>query len=92
MKPSLDVIKCLLRTEKTTRLEAGRKYFFRVSNNAGKIDIRRAVENIYKVKVSDVHTLRYAGKRRRVRQEFGYTSSWKKAIVTLHEGQKIEVS
>ena len=92
MKSSLDVIQYLMRTEKSTQLEPSRKYFFCVANNAGKIEIRRAVEEIYKVKVSDVHTLRFLGKRRRVRQEFGYTPSWKKAVVTLKEGQKIEVA
>ena len=87
-----DIVKTLLRTEKSTRLEPDHKYFFRVATDATKIDIKRAVEEIYKVKVQAVSTIHMAGKRKRVRQEVGYASRWKKAIVTLKDGQKIEVT
>ena len=87
-----DVIKTLFRTEKGTFLEPQRKYLFHVNNHSTKIQIRKAVEEIYKVKVIDVNTVMVPGKRKRVRQEFGYTTDWKKAIVTLKEGEKIEVT
>jgi large subunit ribosomal protein L23 len=86
-----DVIKNLVSTEKSTDLQSQRKYLFRVSDHATKIDIKRAVEEVYKVKVDNVHTLHVTGKLKRVRVKAGYTSGWKKAIVSLKEGQKIEV-
>lgn len=87
-----DIIKSLVRTEKGTMLEPDRKYFFQVAKNANKIEIKKAVEEIYKVKVQDVNTGIMCGKLKRVRQEQGHTTPWKKAIVTLKEGQKIEVT
>lgn len=87
-----DVIKTLVRTEKGTVLESDRKYLFQVTKNSNKIEIKKAIEEIYKVKVQDVNTSIVRGKLRRVRQEQGKTTPWKKAIVTLKEGQKIEVT
>jgi len=89
---SYDIIKTLLRTEKASVVEANGKYFFEVAGRANKIDIKRAVEEIYKVKVAAVNTTIMAGKRKRVRQEYGYTPDWKKAVVTLKAGQKIEIA
>ena len=54
--------------------------------------VKKAIEEIYKVKVQDVNTSIVRGKLKRVRQEQGSTTPWKKAIVTLKEGQKIEVT
>ena len=51
-----------------------------------------AIEDIYKVKVQSVNTLVVPGKKKRVRQALGHTPDWKKAVVTLKEGQKIEVT
>lgn len=87
-----DVIKTLLRTEKGTSLEPQRKYIFHVNKKSNKLEIKKAVEEIYKVKVLDVNTFLVPGKSKRVRQEIGYTVDWKKALVTLKEGEKIEVS
>lgn len=87
-----DVIKTLLRTEKGTSLEPQRKYIFHVNKKSNKLEIKKAVEEIYKVKVLDVNTVLVPGKSKRVRQEIGYTVDWKKALVTLKEGEKIEVS
>lgn len=92
MMHSYDVVKNLVRTERATSLEPQRKYLFQVANDANKVQIRKAVEEIYKVKVESVNTLLVPGKLRRVRQELGRTTAWKKAIVTLKEGQKIEVT
>jgi large subunit ribosomal protein L23 len=85
-----DVVKALVRTEKSSTLEKERKYLFRVATVATKIDVKRAVEEIYKVKVDAVNTTRVPGKLKRVRARAGYTTAWKKAIVSLKEGQKIE--
>lgn len=85
-------------TEKNTLLSEQGRYAFEVHDQANKIQIRRAVEEIFKVDVKAVNTLRVPGKakrvvrgRGRVRQMIGRTSSWKKAIVTLKEGQRIEL-
>lgn len=87
-----DVIKQMLRTEKGTRLVAQRKYFFAVESRATKREIRRAVEELFKVKVSDVNTAVMPGKPRRVGARWGYRPSWKRAVVTLGQGSKIEVA
>ena len=87
-----DIIKTLVRTEKGTVLESQRKYLFQVAKKSNKIEIKKAIEEIYKVKVQDVNTSIVRGKLKRVRQEQGSTTPWKKAIVTLKEGQKIEVT
>ncbi|MCK5180623.1 MAG: 50S ribosomal protein L23 [Candidatus Omnitrophica bacterium] len=87
-----DIIKTLVRTEKGTVLESDRKYLFQVAKSSNKIEIKKAIEEIYKVKIQDVNTSTVRGKLKRVRQEQGKTTPWKKAIVTLKEGQKIEVT
>lgn len=87
-----DVVKNLIRTEKGTTLEPQRKYLFQVNRGANKAEIRKAVEEIYKVKVEAVNTSIMSGKAKRVRQELGNTTPWKKAIVTLKEGHKIDVT
>ncbi len=87
-----DVVKNLVRTERATFLEPQRKYLFQVASSANKIQIRKAVEEIYKVKVEAVNTAVVPGKLRRVRQELGRTTPWKKATVTLKDGHKIEVT
>lgn len=89
MLTSYDIIKALLRTEKSTVYEPQGKYLFLVNSCANKIQIKRAVEEVYKVKVKDVNTLIASGKLKRVRHQLGRTPDYKKAIVTLKEGQKI---
>ena len=82
-------------SEKGTALQAKQNaYLFEVEPKANKIEIREAVEAIYKdkgIKVEGVTTLRVKGKFRRVRIQGGYTKDWKKAIVTLKKGQTLEV-
>lgn len=85
-----DIIKTLLRTEKSAVYEPLNKYLFLVDKTANKQQIKSAVELIYKVKVNDVNTLISHGKMRRVRYQLGKTPDTKKALVTLKEGQKIE--
>lgn len=92
MTYSYDIIKALIRTEKATLYEPQGKYLFLVNYLANKIQIKRAVEEIYKVKVKDVNTFISIGKLKKVRYQLGRTPDVKKAIVTLKEGQKIEVA
>lgn len=66
------------------------KYRFEVHPHATKIDVKHAVEAIYKVNVTRVNMIRQAGKRRRLRFRIGTTPEWKKAIVTLKEGEHID--
>lgn len=90
---SYDVIKALIRTEKSTdSYEPNNKYLFLVNKVSNKPQIKRAVEEIYKVKVSSVNTQVYPGKLKRVRQQAGKTPDKKKAVVTLKEGHKINLS
>ena len=74
-------------TEKSTSAVAEGKYTFVVDVNATKIDVNKAVEKIFDVKVLSVNTMRYDGKKRSRRQAsgmaVGYTAKWKKAIVTI---------
>lgn len=85
-----DVIKSLMRTEKSTAVEPKGKYLFLVHKDSNKVQIKAAVEALYKVKVKSVNTLIVRGKMKRVRYQVGKTADTKKAIVTLKEGQKIE--
>mgnify|MGYP001209281341 CR=1 FL=1 len=92
MNYAQDIIKALMRTEKSTQYEPDAKYLFLVDVKANKIQIKRAVEQVYKVKVKDVNTFVSAGKLKRVRHQLGRTPDSKKAVVTLRAGQKIEVA
>jgi large subunit ribosomal protein L23 len=78
-------------TEKNTNLMALGKYCFEVDRTANKHQIRSAVEEIFSVTVVKVHTMNLRGKLRRRGQKLGYTADWKKAIVTLAEGDRIEL-
>lgn len=90
MITSYDIIKAVIKTEKSTRYEPQGKYLMLVDKTANKVQIKRAVEEVYKVKVKDVNTYISGGKLKRVRYQLGRTPDTKKAVVTLKEGQKIE--
>jgi large subunit ribosomal protein L23 len=92
MKDSYSLIVSPLRTEKGTRLLSFNKYLFYVNKKANKIEIRHAIEEIYKVKVERVNTVMVRGKKKRVRFAEGKTPDWKKAIVTLKQGDKIDIT
>jgi len=92
MRNAHDIVKGMLRTEKGSAQMAFNKYLFWVASSANKIEIKRAVEEIYKVKVEGVNTMSVRGKMRRVRYKIGKTSDWKKAVVTLKEGSKIDIA
>lgn len=86
-----DVIIRPIVTEKSTGLMEENKYTFEVDLRASKTQIKDAVEQIFKVRVRKVNTARVRGKLRRMGRHEGYTSNWKKAVVTLEEGHRIEV-
>lgn len=86
-----NVLYTLIHTEKGTTQEEAGKYLFWVKKDATKNTIKAAVEALYKVDVTKVNTMVSPGKEKRVRQHPGYTPDWKKAIVTLKTGQKIEI-
>jgi len=92
MESPYQIVKALLRTEKSTTQEPEGKYLFLVDKGASKTEIKKAVGKIYKVEVKKVNTMILPGKLRRIRFQLGRTPDYKKAIVTLAEGQKIEVS
>ncbi|MDI6779229.1 MAG: 50S ribosomal protein L23 [Bacteroidota bacterium] len=81
-------------TEKMTQLESKHQYAFEVEKNANKIEIQKAIEKQYNVTVLNLRTVNYKGKQKsqltRRGRFTGKTSSWKKAVVTIKEGEKIE--
>ena len=92
MKDPHDIVKGMIRTEKGANLLSLNKYLFWVAKDSNKIEIKKAVEDIYKIKVDGVNTIMMRGKAKRVRYAMGKTPDWKKAIVTLKEGSKIDVA
>lgn len=85
------MIKRPLITEKATRCKEENVYVFEVDKNATKADIKKAVEELFKVKVERVRTANFLGKYRRQGRYGGYKSDWKKAYVVLSEGQSIKI-
>jgi large subunit ribosomal protein L23 len=77
-------------TEKTVKLQEQNKYTFKVALQANKIDVRRAVETLFDVKVVKVNIIRMPGKPKMIRRRGSAPREWKKAIVTLKEGQAID--
>lgn len=94
MKAAHDIVRRILVTEKGTRLQsAENKYVFRVDARANKIEIGRAVEQIFGVHVTKVNTMNRSGKIKRGRTlRPGRTSAWKRALVTLKEGESINLA
>lgn len=86
-----DIIRKPIVTEKTVALMEQNKYTFVVDNRATKTEIKRAVEKIFNVKVVKVATMNMHGKLRTMGKTQGYRPDWKKAIVTLAEGNRIEI-
>jgi len=88
-----DHIQTVILTEKATLLsEKFNKYVFRVRPSANKLQIKRAIEVIFKKTVVSVNTANYAGKKKRERRaDFGRRPDWKKAIVTLKAGEKLDL-
>ncbi len=93
MHEHFDIIQTASLTEKASLLsEKLNKYVFRVAPRANKIQIKHAIEKLFNKKVVAVNTCNYAGKKKRERRaDFGRKAHWKKAIVTLKEGEKIDL-
>lgn len=86
------IIRKVLITEKGTILrETYKQYFFEVAREANKVEIKRAVESVFQVKVDSVQTMQVRGKAKRQGRWVGRRNDWKKAIVTLKADQKIEL-
>lgn len=87
-KLAQDIILRPIITEESMDGTAMKKYTFEVAKDANKIEIKNAVEKLFKVEVAKVNTLRVRGKMRRQGRFEGYTASWKKAVVTLTDDSK----
>jgi large subunit ribosomal protein L23 len=94
MKDLYQVIKTIRLSEKATLLgDKLNEYVFNVDPSANKLEVKQAVEKLFGKKVLCVHTMNVAGKKKRERRaDFGRTNHWKKAIVRLKEGEKIELA
>lgn len=94
MKEAQHIVKNIMVTEKGTRLtEQENKYLFRVFDSANKVEIKQAVEELFGVKVEKVNTMRRKGKLKRERtMHYGRTSGWKRAVVTLRDGDVIDLT
>jgi len=91
MKEAQKIIRRPLITEKSTRQkEENGQYFFEVHRDANKIEIQSAVERLFKVKVLQVRTSNVLGKIKRLGKRYGKRPDWKKAIITLKEGDRID--
>ncbi|HNT43068.1 MAG TPA: 50S ribosomal protein L23 [Syntrophorhabdaceae bacterium] len=87
-----DIILRPIITEKSTLVkDTGNQYVFEVARSANKIEIRKAVEKLFKVKVVDVHVSNMEGKKKRLGRFQGKRSDWKKAIVKLSPKDKITI-
>lgn len=94
MKHQTNIVKRIQVTEKATALSSDRnQYFIEVAPGANKMEIKQAVEDLYKVSVTNVNTMRYEGKKKRQRtRNFGKRPDWKRAVVTLKAGDSIDLT
>jgi len=87
-----DIVRVPRITEKGTRLkEQSNVLTFEVRKDANKLQVRKAIEGIFKVKVTDITTVNCSGKKKRMGAREGRRSDWKKAYVTLKAGEKIDI-
>ena len=91
MKTAYDIIIKPVITEQSMEATEEKKYVFQVAIDANKVEIRQAIEAIFDVTVVKVNTLNVKPKPKRVRYQLGKTRTWKKAMVTLKEGDTIEL-
>ena len=85
------VLKPLVTERSMVLRDLQNKYMFKVHTRATKPEIRKAIEELFSVKVTDVRTMNVAGKPKRLGRSSGHRPSWKKAIVTVAQGQAIEI-
>ena len=88
MKMAEDIILAPIISEASMDMLDGKKYVFKVHSDATKPEIAKAVEELFKVEVASVNTINMKRKPKRLGYHFGYTSAWKKAIVTLKPDSK----
>ena len=89
---TFEVIRSPLVSEKATFVSQFNYYVFKVSNDSSKLEIKQAVQNLFKVEVKSVNTLIQKGKQKRFRGKIGKRSAIKKAFVKLADGQTIDTS
>jgi len=89
MTPEQTIGKPIALTEKATRIRGENKVIFRVARKANKIQIRDAIQKLFDVTVTDVNTMNVRGRERRMGRGHARLHNWKKAIVTLKEGDSI---
>ena len=90
LTPETLIRRPIILTEKSNRLREKNQVIFEVANDANKIQIKDAIQKIFKVTVVDVNTMRYRGKERRMGRGYGKLQNWKKAVITLKEGDQIQ--
>ena len=92
LEKAYDIIKKPITTEKSTNLQQFNQYSFVVSKNSNSLEIKNAIEKIFKVKVNKVNTSILRGKSKTFKGEYGFRKDIKRAIVTLVEGNTIDTS
>ena len=90
LTPETIVRRPIILTEKSNRLREQNQVIFEVAPSANKIEIKDAIQKLFKVTVVDVNTMRYRGKERRMGRGYARLQNWKKAIITLKEGDQIQ--
>ncbi len=90
LTPETIVRRPIILTEKSNRLREQNQVIFEVAPSANKIEIKDAIQRLFKVTVVDVNTMRYRGKERRMGRGYARLQNWKKAIITLKEGDQIQ--
>jgi large subunit ribosomal protein L23 len=90
LTPANIVRRPIILTEKSNRLREQNQVIFEVAPAANKIQIRDAIQSLFKVTVVGVNTMRYRGKEKRMGRGYAKLQNWKKAIITLKEGDKIQ--
>ena len=90
MKPEAIIRRPIFLTEKSTTLAKDNQVIFEVLRDANKVQIRDAVQKMFNVKVASVNTMLYRGKDRRMGRGYAKMQNWKKAVVTLAEGENID--
>jgi large subunit ribosomal protein L23 len=90
LTPETLIRRPIILTEKSNRLREKNQVIFEVATDANKIQIKDAIQKLFKVTVVDVNTMNYRGKERRMGRGYGKLQNWKKAIITLKEGDEIQ--
>ena len=90
LTPETIIHRPIVLTEKSNRLREQNQVIFEVARTANKIEIKNAIQKLFKVTVVDVHTMQYRGKDRRMGRGTAKLQNWKKAVVTLKQGDDIQ--